>query len=54
MTCRHGKYDPACGSYGANVRALKADYERMFPLALPAQATPDADALTYARSKGRK
>lgn len=35
MTCRHGKYDPACGSYQASLDNLKIDYRQQIEAKTP-------------------
>ncbi len=39
MTCRHGPYDPNCGSYNGNLETLKADYQKQ----IVSSITPDAE-----------
>ncbi len=38
MTCRHGPYDPNCGSYRSNIETLKTDYSKQ----ILGSITPDA------------
>jgi len=38
MTCRHGPYDPNCGSYQSNIDELKINYAQQ----IIGQMTPDA------------
>jgi hypothetical protein len=42
MTCRHGPYDPNCGSYKGNIETLKSDYEEQIRKKV-ASETPDAE-----------
>lgn len=39
MTCRHGPYDPNCGSYKSDISTLKSDYKRE----ILGQLTPDSE-----------
>ncbi len=39
MTCRHGPYDPNCGSYQGNLERLKTDYAKQ----IVGQITPDSE-----------
>ena len=41
MTCRHGPYDPNCGSYSGNIIRLKRDYREQILDEVKAN-TPDA------------